>query len=109
MSVIAWMNPNFWYQLRFFRPHKVNGKWNFIKRDIVLPYNWLPQIEKRLQHLKYDPPMMSKPWQAWVNSSIYRRWRQDFIHVAASKIKRRGVMVKDFVGFNRRRIRYSVY
>lgn len=59
--------------------------------------------------MKYDPPMMSKPFQAIINSSIFRRWRQDFLNHAQTKLKRRGNSIKDYIGYGRRKIRFSVY
>jgi hypothetical protein len=109
MSIYAWINPNFWYQLRFFRPHKLNGKWHFIKRDIGLPYNVAPEIERRSLHMRYNPPLMARWYAFVVNSGIFRRLAQTVFDHAAYRLKQRGNSLHDYVGSKRRKIRYSVY
>ena len=109
MSIYGWINPNFWYQLRFFRPHRLNGKWHFIKRDIGLPYNYAPVIEHREVHLQYNPPLMAR-WYAWVvNSGLYRRTAQTVWDHLVYRLKPRGNCLHDYVGSKRRKIRYAVY
>ena len=109
MSLLGWINPNFWYQLRFFRPHRLNGKWLFIKRDICLPYNVAPVVEGRELHMRYNPPMMAR-WYAWiVGSGLYRRTSQGFFDHVVYRLKPRGNCLHDYVGSKRRRIRYAVF
>mmetsp|Transcript_12766 Transcript_12766/g.18638 ORF Transcript_12766/g.18638 Transcript_12766/m.18638 type:complete len:294 (+) Transcript_12766:1884-2765(+) len=109
MSIVAYFNPNFWYQLRFFRPHKINGKWRFIKRDICLPYNVPPRIEQRMVHIKYDPPLMGR-WYSWILSTgLFRRTAASFFDHVVFRIKQRGNCWNDYVGKHRRKIRYPVF
>ena len=107
MAILAWINPNFLYQLRFFRPHKINGKWHLIKRDICLPYNHPPVIERRMVHLRHDPPVSGR-WLSWFTSTgIFRRMAQTFWDHATYRLKQRGNCVSDYVGSQRRKIRYA--
>ena len=109
MSLYGWINPNFWYQLRFFCPHRLNGKWHFIKRDIGLPYNVAPVIEGKEYHLRYNPPLMAR-WYGWiVNSGLYRRTAQSVLDHTIYRLKSRGNCLHDYVGSKRRKIRYAVY
>jgi hypothetical protein len=109
MSIYGWINPNFWYQLRFLRPHKLNGKWHFIKRDIALPYNYVPVIERREVHMQYNPPLMAR-WYGWiVNSGLYRRTVQSVLDHLVYRLKPRGNCLHDYVGSKRRKIRYAVF
>lgn len=109
MSLLAWLNPNFWYQLKHFMPHKVNGKWHFIKRDIVLPFHYTPNIEQRYTHIKYDPPVSGKPHSWVLSTGLYRRLAQSMWDHACNRIKPRGNGFGDYVGAHRRKIRYPVY
>lgn len=109
MSLYSWLSPTFWYQLRFFSPHKLNGKWHFIKRDIGLAYNFPPEVERRDLHMRYNPPMMGR-WYAWiVSTGFYRRTSQSFLDHAVYRLKPRGNMLSDYVGNSRRKIRYAIF
>jgi hypothetical protein len=109
MSLIGWINPNFWYQLRYFSPHKLNGKWVFIKRDIALPYNHVPVVERKVLLLRYYPSLFNR-WYSWMTSSgLYRRTVQSTMDHVVYRLKPRGNCFHDYVGSSRRKIRYGIF
>lgn len=109
MSIFGWINPNFWYQLRYFSPHKLNGKWFFIKREMCLPYRQMPQVERREIHLAYNPPSIAKVY-SWVYfTGIWRRFMQAEYDRVVERLKMRGSYMSDYFGTGRRQIRWPVY
>ncbi|CAG9317776.1 unnamed protein product [Blepharisma stoltei] len=109
MSIFAWLNPIFWYQLKFFSPHKLNGKWFFIKREFCLPYNIMPQIEDRDLHLRWNPTNGTKIWRWIWTSSLWRRFMSQYVDFTVGQLKRRGGCISDMHTDDRLKIRFPVY
>lgn len=108
MSLIDWFDPNFLYQLRFFYPHIVNGRWFFLKRDIVLPYNYPPIPEFRMNRLMNDPPAMAKPVTWFLKSTLFLRMSQANVDLAWKRMTPRGMPISDWIGPERRKIRTAI-
>lgn len=108
MSAVAWLSPNFWNQLKHFRPHKINGKWHFIKRDIILPHVVIPTVERRALQWLHNPPKSAKLLSYVLNSGLSRRFLSSLYEHAEYRLNFRGVGWNDFAGEERRMIRYPV-
>mmetsp|Transcript_25997 Transcript_25997/g.46000 ORF Transcript_25997/g.46000 Transcript_25997/m.46000 type:complete len:292 (-) Transcript_25997:52-927(-) len=108
MSLVLWFSPNFWNQLKHFKPHKINGKWHFIKRDIILPHTVIPTVERRGLHWLYNPPKSGRLLSYFLNTGISKRFLASIFDHAAYRLSFRGVGWNDFSGDIRRTIRYPV-
>jgi hypothetical protein len=108
MSATAWLSPNFWNQIKHFRPHKINGKWHFIQRDMILPHLVVPTVERRVSHWLLNPPKSAR-WLSFIlNSGMSKRFLGSLLDHAAYRLSFRGVGWNDFAGSVRRHIRYPV-
>jgi len=108
MSLLDWFDPNFLRQFRFFRPHKVNGRWYFIKRDIVLPFNNWPVMENRLENMIRRPPVMALPLQFFMRSTLFRRMSQAHLDLVWARTTIRGSSLMDYAGEQKRKIRFTL-